>query len=325
VSSESDPELLARLNDCTSGATRRFAASVIDLDAEPRSRFAFLASSPSRRFEIGSLTKALTGMLLADTVERGLVSLDTTVGHIVPVHGRNELQSITLKELATHSSGLPRMPRGEVRLRALPFVLAGLNPYRGISPRTVMRSAARQRLGERGVSLYSNLGGALVGQLLAVAAGTDFPSLLTERILEPLGMDSSGVSTRGDRAAWGRSPRGLPREPWIMGGYAPAGGVYSTIEDLSRLAIALLEGNAPGMRSVMPVDGVRTHGPTRRSGLFWIIDDDGGNSVIWHNGGTGGYSTLFVMVPRVRRAVVVLENAARDHARLGRIAAALLT
>ena len=122
----------------------------------------------------------------------------------------------------------------------------------------------------------------------------------------------------------GRSRRGLPRQPWIMGGYAPVGGVYSTIDDLSRLASALLNRSAPGAKSMVPIDGINIDAPNRRSGLFWNINESAEpNGVVWHNGGTGGYSSLFGLMPNARRSVVVLESVASRHVRLGRIAAQL--
>jgi CubicO group peptidase (beta-lactamase class C family) len=126
----SDPELLARVGEFATGRKSRLAAALIDLAAQPSSRFAFVGHSPDLPFEIGSITKALTGMLLADCVEADLVSLDSEVGQIATVEARSELASVSLLELATHTSGLPRMPRGiETRLRALPYAGMGLNPY----------------------------------------------------------------------------------------------------------------------------------------------------------------------------------------------------
>jgi len=327
LSSRSDPDLLARLRDLAPGGSRSIAAAVIDMDPEPRTRLALVDASASRRFEIGSITKALTGMLLADAVGRGELSLDTRVGRIVPTCAGTELGSVSLKELATHTSGLPRLPHDiGTLLPALPFVVAGLNPYRGVTPATLFDLAARQRLRGRGRRQYSNLGGAVLGQVLAVATATDYPSLLKERILRPTGLTATAVASQGDCAPRGRSSSGLPRQPWIMDGYAPAGGVYSTIEDMARLATALLGGAAPGIASMTPIDGVATDRPNRRSGLFWIIDEapETDDAIIWHNGGTGGYSSLFALLPHSRRGVIVLENVAGRSPHLQRIAVGLV-
>jgi len=174
---------------------------------------------------------------------------------------------------------------------------------------------------------YSNLGGALLGQLLAIADSVDYLSLVSEHVFRPLGMASSAVASTGRHAPWGRSSLGIPRQPWVMGGYSPAGGVLSTIADMARLACALLDGSAPGVESLAPIDGVTADRPNRRSGLFWIIDEPQGEQpvTIWHNGGTGGYSSILVLIPSTRRAVVVLEGRAGGAARLKRIADQLAT
>ncbi len=113
-----------------------------------------------------------------------------------------------------------------------------------------MELAAGQTLQHRGGYRYSNLGGAVAGQLLAIAAGSEYAVLLRERIFAPLQMMSSTVAVKGGTAAWGRTRSGRGRQPWVLDGYAPAGGVISTIEDVARLTAALVDGTAPGIESL---------------------------------------------------------------------------
>ncbi len=323
---ESDPALLARLHDVAGVVAGRLALAVVDLNSEPRVRFALVRSSPDTRFEIGSITKGLTGMLLADIVQEGRFFLDSPVRMLAPTIEGTELASVTLSELATHCSGLPRMPAGGTgTLRALPYALLGRNPYRG-SPTCVIELAARQPLQGRGQRRYSNLGGAVVGELLATALSVDYAALLAERILLPLGMEATGVSSKGHGAPWGRSSIGLPREPWALRGYAPAGGLFSTIEDMARLASGLLGGTAPGLAAIHAIDGARTDRPNRQTGLSWIIDGppDRIPTTTWHNGGTGGYSSFLAVIPDAGRAVVALQSVAGRSQRLQRIALSLI-
>ncbi len=91
---------------------RRTAAALVDLAASPDTRFAFIDAEPGTRFEVGSITKGLTGMLLADAIDRREVSLDTTIADLLPGSEGTAFGSISLEELCTHTSGLPRMPRG---------------------------------------------------------------------------------------------------------------------------------------------------------------------------------------------------------------------
>ncbi len=143
---------------------------MVDLAGSPNTKFAFIDAEPETRFEIGSITKPLTGMLLADAIDRGEVSLDTTIGALLPGDAGTGFGSISLRELCTHTSGLPRLPRGPLTLlRVGRFLLLGTHPYRGTTASGVLRAAARQRLRGRGQFRYSNLGGAVLGQLLALA------------------------------------------------------------------------------------------------------------------------------------------------------------
>ena len=321
-----DPRLAAALERARTGRARRVAAAVVDLASGAGFRLAFLGAGVEERFEAGSLSKALTGMLLADAVERGEVDLAETVAAIVPDQAGTPFGSVSLAELCTHTSGLPRLPGGaRTAARGLRFGLLGLDPYRGIGAAAVLAAAARQELRGCGTFQYSNLGGAVAGQLLARRAGTDYPTLLRERLCDPLGMNDTAVATRADHARPGRSASGRPRQPWILDGYAPAGGVLTTVADLARLCGALLDGSAPGVASLRPLDGTAGD-PERPMGMFWLLDpagpdqetesdqetrQDQGSAMVWHNGATGGYSAFLALWPEQRRAVAVLADQAR--------------
>ncbi len=261
-------------------------------------------------------------MLLADAIDRGEVSLDTKIGDLLPVDAGIPFGSISLRELCTHTSGLPRMPRGLFTfVRGARFLLLGTHPYRTTTASGVLRLAARQRLRDRGEFRYSNLGGAVLGHLLALGAGADYVALLTERILTPLGMTASVVAGPQQTAPPGWSSMGLRRPSWTtMGGFAPAGGVISTLRDMTRLAVALLDGSAPGSASLTPINGVATAGPNRASGMFWGIELDPGSKrrLMMHNGRTGGYSSFLGLAPHSGRAMIVLANVsrARDQQRI---------
>ncbi|MGO9872487.1 MAG: serine hydrolase domain-containing protein [Acidimicrobiia bacterium] len=321
-----DPELAAKLAAIAGRTTRSVAAAVIGLRDEIRVRCAFIDAGPRTRFELGSVTKALTGMLLADAITRGEVSLGTDVGTISPNARGTELGSVTMQELCTHTSGLARVGGGHrVRARALQGALFGTDPYRGTTGSDLLKGAARQPLSQRGRYRYSNLGAALLGELLATTAGSDYPSLLRDRIFIPIGLRASSVSARNDTAPRGWSSAGRRPRPWIMDGYAPAGAVVSTIADMADLACSLLQGSAPGKGSLVAIAGVETDRPCRETGMFWVIDrrPESDRSMIWHNGQTGGYSAFFAIFPQSERAVVVLANVARA-AEPQRIALALV-
>jgi CubicO group peptidase (beta-lactamase class C family) len=308
-----DPGLAPQLARLAGRRSRRVAAVAVDLDAPVPVRSAFIRADAGTLFEAGSVTKALTGMVLADAIERGELSMDSTAAELLPVLAPTRAGTLTVRELCTHTSGLPRLP-ADVRTaaRALLLGVAGLDPYRGTAPSRVIALAGRQQLRRRGRPAYSNLGAALLGQLLAGRAGCSFPDLLRARVLAPLGMSSAAVATRQHKAAPGWSAAGWPRAPWLLDGYAPAGGVITTIGDLARLMTALLDRTAPGCGSMTPVPGVQTTRPGRRSGMFWVIDAlPSGRAMIWHNGATGGYSAFLAIFPETRQAVAVLASVSR--------------
>ncbi len=322
-----DPVLAARLGELAGRRTRSVAVAVIDRHDEPRTRFAVIGAEASTRFEIGSVTKVLTGMLLAEAVAHGELSLDTRVSELVADLAGTELGTVTVKELCTSTSGLPRLPRGPATVVAgLTSGLFGLNPYRATTPAHLLKQASRQRLHNRGRFRYSNLGAAVLGQLLATAADTDYASLLRERILVPIGMSDTDISTPHNTAPRGWSKAGRRHQPWSMGGYAPAGGVYTTIDDLAALADALLDSSAPGRSSINALDRNEADKPHRARGMFWIIDSypPTDHTAVWHNGQTGGYSAFLALYPHAEQAVVVVANLA-DATEQKRIALGLTT
>jgi CubicO group peptidase (beta-lactamase class C family) len=310
-----DASIVRRLRALADRRTRRVAAAVIDLASAPVVRTGLLDADPESRFEIGSVTKGLTGMLLAHAVSRGEASLDSTVGDLAAPLAGSPLAAVTLRELATHTSGLPRLAgTAPNALRLAAFGVLGLDPYRGISARRLLEVAGRQRLRQRGRVAYSNLGAAVLGQVLATRHGGDFASLLAARVLTPCAMAGAAVAVRHRAAPPGRSAAGLPRAPRIMDGYAPAGGLVATIWDMARLAVGLLRGTAPGWEAVNPLDGaVDPAVPGRRRGMFWIVETPpaAAERMIWHNGATGGYSAFFALWPDAHRGVVVLADTSR--------------
>ncbi|PYI64124.1 serine hydrolase [Arthrobacter livingstonensis] len=320
-----DPGVAAELVALAGRRARRVAAVVIDLNATVPTRMAFIGADADTPFEIGSVTKGLTGMLLANAIERGEADLDATLAQLLPETGGSPIGSVRLSELATHTSGLPRLPRSPVTLlRLVAAGYTGVDPYWGTTPATVIAAARRQRLTGRGRFRYSNLGAAVLGHGLARAAGRDYADLLKRRVFEPLRMTGSGTDLRpGVRRGW--TAIGRRSRPWRACGYGPAGGgVTSTPADISRLVIGLLDGTAPGRAAINSFAPIEPGPPNRSSGLFWIIDRDqpSGRDMVWHNGQTGGYSAFLVLYPQARRAVAVLADTA-NAARQQRVALGL--
>ncbi|MEJ5913378.1 serine hydrolase domain-containing protein [Pseudokineococcus sp. 1T1Z-3] len=323
-----DVDLAARaMQALGAGGVRALSVAVVDT-AAPAGQQVRLAAvgttagagsdpvHPATPFETGSVAKALDGLLLADMVERGEVDLDEPVGVLLPGTPLVGADA-TLVELATHRSGLPRLPPGSF----LPGLLnrwSGADPY-DETPADVLAAAAEAGAPGGSEPAYSNLGAAVLGLALAERAGRPWPDLLAERLAEPVGMSATSVATTPEEVpAGGAQPvraNGRAVEAWTAPGYAPAGvGPWSSAEDLAALATALLDGSAPGAAALEPVTA---YTGDREIGLHWItspLEDDTGEEhlVTWHNGGTGGTST-FVGLDRERgRAVVVLATTTRS-------------
>ena len=273
---------------------------------------------PSTGFEIGSVTKALTGLLLADLIDAGRVEADTTLAEAT--RGTLELEGegarTELARLARHRAGWPRLPVAMLP-RAILLPLGARNPYAG-GPEEVLRAGAAQDA-SRGDQAYSNLGFAALGNALAARERTDYGSLLRRRVLDPLEMHDTHVlgtdDPLPDRRVRGRDSAGRIVEPWRASGWQPAGvGVWSTAADLSRLAAAVLAGTAPGIGATEPPleDGGRN-----RLGYGWWVSDVGDREVLWHNGGTGGFRAWFGLSRADGRGVAVMSNTTRDVDALG--------
>ncbi|NAZ87133.1 serine hydrolase domain-containing protein [Kineococcus indalonis] len=261
--------------------------------------------TPATPQEVGSVTKAVTGLLLAEAVARGEVTERTTLAEVHT--GRElpaELGRTTLGELATHTSGLPRLST-RAQLRALLTDRTLGNPYAWDTPGSLLADAGSTPLRtERGAHSYSNLGYALLGQALAVRAGTPYPQLLHERVLRPLGMAATAALPAPLPAGRAHevAPDGRATRPWLSAGSAPAGtGVFSTAEDLGRLAAAAARGELPGAAALEPrvdADGART-------GWGWLTASLDGRTVVGVNGATYGAQASVWCEPATGRWVAV--------------------
>ena len=264
-------------------------------------------------FEIGSISKVFTGLLLADMAARGEVALSDPVqsllGDSMSVPKRGDRQ-ITLEDLATHASGLPRMPSNFYPKNAG-------NPYADYTVEQMAKFLATYKLprdpGAR--SEYSNLGMGLLGHALALRAGQSYEQLLRARICEPLQLPDTWISLDDDRRsrlATGHDADGKPVANWDLPTLAGAGAIRSTAADMLRFLAANLA-IAPTPFAAAMVETHKVHfknpaGSRGDVGLAWQIDH--GRQALWHNGGTGGYHSFCAFMPEKRAGVVVLSSTA---------------
>lgn len=263
-------------------------------------------------FEIGSATKVFTSLLLADMVQRGEVALDDPVVKYLPagvkMPERNG-RSITLLDLSTHTSGLPPLPANfspkDMR-----------NPYADYSVEQLYQFVSGYQL-TRDIGSqyqYSNLGGGLLGHVLARRAGVDYEALVRSRICDPLGMHDTRITLTPEmreRLAVGHNQALDSVTNWDLPTLAGAGALRSTANDMLTFLAANLGYTktplAPAMAGMLKV-----RRPTGQAdleiALGWHVFTMNGKDIIWHNGGTGGYRAFMGFDPEVRIAVVALSN-----------------
>jgi D-alanyl-D-alanine-carboxypeptidase/D-alanyl-D-alanine-endopeptidase len=242
-------------------------------------------------FEIGSVTKTFTATILASMVLDGSVRLDDPVQKYLPpdVHmPQRNGKVITLLDLATHHSGLPRMP-DNMHAQNL------ADPYAGYDKAQMYEFLNKLSLTRDPGALYeySNLGASVLGTVLANRAGTDYATLLKQRVLDPLGMHETGVVLTADmtpRLAPGHTADGELATLWNFDAMAPAGAIRSTAADLTKFVRCQL-GEGPLAKTCLFAQTPRTTiSTTTHIGLIWMTGDithithHGGDVNGWHAG-----------------------------------------
>ncbi len=265
-------------------------------------------------FEIGSVSKVFTSLLLADMVEKGEVKLDDPISKFLPATVKSPTRDgkeITLVDLATHTSGLPRIPNN---LKPKdPY-----NPYADYTMQQIYEFLSGYTL-PRDIGSkyeYSNFGAGLLGHVLELKEGKGFESLVTERICKPLNMKDTCVSLTDEmksRFAVGHDEKGTAVEHWDFQTLGGCGALRSTANDLLKFVAANMGLAKCDLASAMELQQKprqETDIPNRQIALGWHITKMGDAEYIWHNGGTGGFSSFIGFDKKRQRGVVVLANCA---------------
>lgn len=263
-------------------------------------------------FEIGSITKVFTSALLSIMVARGEVNLDDPVSKYLPqgvkMPSRGNKQ-ITLLHLATQTSCLPGAGPDNFEPKD-PW-----NPYADYTVQRLYDFLSRYQLprdpGEK--YEYSNLNFAVLGHVLELRAGKSFEVLLTERILKPLGMRDTAITLPPSlqaRFATGHED-GQPVPHWDSAVHAGAGGLRSTVHDLMKFLAANLDASVAPLPAVLRQTQQARHAAgsaNQEIGLGWHILHQHERDFVWHNGGTGGFSSYIGFDSKQHVGVVVLSN-----------------
>lgn len=299
----------SRIENDRTGAC--LAVAVIDQDVQ----HAFVCAGAVREldrntvFEIGSITKTMTGTVLAALVAEGKLSLDSTLASVLPAgtqvpsfHGA----PILLRHLVTHTSGLPSLPS---RLGTTD----PNDPYAQLTEQALLDSLKDVQLEQAPGTkwAYSNFGFMLLSIVIARTSGHDFETELRERLFSPLGMKTAflGQQSAGAKLARGHLGTGDAAAPWrVATNLAGAGGVHASLDDLVRYAEAQLgRGDAAVVALAKRSHEALTTGQPEM-GFGWVRAPLSGRMTVLHDGGTGGFSSFIAIDLERRRAVVVLSD-----------------
>lgn len=255
-------------------------------------------------YEIGSISKTYTSLLLAQMVVEEKLQLNDPVESIWPepfsLKDSNN-QAITLKQLATHTSGLPRLPDN---LNAF-----SKDPYADYDRIKLLKAVQQLEIKKAGVSyFYSNFAVGLLGETLAQHKNTSYNALIEKNILQPLNLKQTHmtletvpeqVKAQGYHNNW-------PTSDWQFQALAGAGSIRSSIEDLLAYGVANLNQPEKTLKEAMRL-ATRIHhkqGPFD-VGLGWHFNADG---MLWHNGGTAGFSSIIMIDPNTQKVVAGITN-----------------
>tara|TARA_R110002033_G_scaffold95327_2_gene144425 strand:+ start:1951 stop:3072 length:1122 start_codon:yes stop_codon:yes gene_type:complete len=268
-------------------------------------------------FEIGSITKVFTATLLSNFVNDQELKLDDNIQDYLDFKIKSE-NRITFKELANHTSGIPRLPSN------LNLLLVDQdNPYKDYDEEKLISYLTKEvELNqEPGIKYeYSNLGAGILGFELATISESSFESLLQEKIFTKYKMVNS-TSTRENiktKLVKGLKPNGKTTSNWDFDVLAGGGAIFSTVEDLSKFALAQFDNTNKEL--------ALTHKTTFKVndnmsiGLGWhILKRKNGGELIWHNGGTGGYTSSMALDLKNKNGIIILSNVSAFNKKMGNI------
>ena len=271
-------------------------------------------------FELASVSKLFTAATLQLLCDEGALGMDDTLGQLLgnSVDLSPAARATTLRQLVTHTSGFPPLPKSFVDKMTDPQ-----NPYSSLELADLvayLKTTEGKR--EPGRFEYSNFGMGLLGHVLERVTARPYESLVADRLLRPLDMNHTAVAlTPGMRAALaqGYAEDGAPNPLWVDRVLTGAGSFKSTVSDMIKFIQANLEDPSSVAMSLRNMHTKQVAGDT---GIGWMqpifLDRFVGNrSMLWHNGRVGGYASYLAINPDSKTGVVVLSNKSVDITMLG--------
>ena len=254
-------------------------------------------------FEIGSITKVFTTRVLMEMVQEGLIALDDPVENFLPflrVPQKNG-KKITLRHLATHTSGLPRLP-SNLKIRN------NQNPYADYTIERLYECInAYELIHEPGAHFkYSNLGMGLLGHVLSLITGKSYEKLIQERICNILSMPNTTITIPSEKnACFAHGHCMLKKvENWDIPVLAGAAALRSTAKDMMQFLKVQMDCCSSDL--LQKTEAIDKSVPV--SALGWMLSQKNDSTIIWHNGLTGGFSSFVGFNKQCKKGVIILAN-----------------
>lgn len=266
-------------------------------------------------FEIGSITKVFTSTVLASLVEEGKIKLTDEINPFYPFPFKDNIK-LNFKDLANHTSGLPRLPEN--------FDLTNqIDPYKSYGKIQIdeyLKDILKLENEPARIYSYSNLGAGLLGYTLGLSQKTSFEKLLQEKVFDKYNMKNSFISPQdlNEKLVKGQNMNGEINSNWSWYLLSGAGGILSTTEDLVKFANAQF--NSKNKKLVLTRTPTFTINENMKIGLGWhLLKSESGKDLVWHNGGTGGYSSSMTLNTNDKIAVIILSNLSAFHTKMKNI------
>jgi len=282
-----------------------------------------VAINNQQLFEIGSITKTFTALALADMVNKGLMDLNAPAQNYLPKEIKlpsKDGKQITILDLATHNSGLPRMPSN----------FEGMDPqdpYRDYDAKRMVDFLNNHQLSRApgDAREYSNLGFGLLGHILSLVDGKPYQQVIQDRVLKPLALNETYIKVPKELEKSyidGHNHMSVTAEHWSFDALAGAGAIKSNLNDMIKYLQANMQAKPSKAIALSHKARVDFGNPMTDIGLSWIISKHKNGAYTWHNGGTAGFKAFIGFDKAAQKGIVVLANSFYD---LENIARAFLT
>ena len=278
-----------------------------------------LVSNTDAIFDIGSVAKIFTSAILAQNVLSGKISLDDNIDQYLGLKLNNN-SSVSFKQLATHTSGLPRLPPG---LFWEALFKNSDNPYKDYSEARLLEFLQYKLKPKKiGTLKYSNLGVGLLGYILSQINECSYEDLIQDFLCKPLQLNCTTTKRKKVKGplVMGQNKKGKEVPFWQLNALTGAGGIYSSVSDLVKLIVANFDESNPAFALQHQVNHQVNAKLSVALGWFSVGQQTAEHSpYLWHNGGTAGFSSQVLMDVKNKNGLVLLSNISAMHLIKGRL------